>query len=184
MTNNTYTPTTILQNIILFVAAIWAIFLVDQLLPLSQMLGLRPRSLGGIPGIVAMPFLHGGWRHIISNTVPLVVLLTLLAGTRKNSLGIIVSISLLGGVLLWLLGRGANHIGASLLVFGLAAYLIVHGIKTKSFVNILLSLLVAFIYGTTLLTGVSPMQKGVSWDGHLFGAVAGGLVAWFYPHNK
>jgi len=173
----------ILQNIVLFLALIWLVFIVDLFLPL-EIFGLKPRSLGGLPCIIAMPFLHGGLGHIVSNSVPLLVLLSLLAGTRKNALGIIISISVFGGVLLWLFGRGANHIGASLLVFGLAAYLIVHGIRTKSIPNILLSIGVAFVYGTTLLTGVLPTQPGVSWDGHLFGAIAGGLVAWFYPQVK
>ncbi len=173
----------VLQNIVLFLALIWLVFIVDLFLPL-EIFGLKPRSLGGLPGIIAMPFLHGGLGHIVSNSVPLLVLLSLLAGTRKNALGIIISISVFGGVLLWLFGRGANHIGASLLVFGLAAYLIVHGIRTKSIPNILLSIGVAFVYGTTLLTGVLPTQPGVSWDGHLFGAIAGGLVAWFYPQVK
>jgi len=102
----------------------------------------------------------------------------------KNSLGIIISISVLGGILLWLFGQTANHIGASLLVFGLAAYLIVHGIRTKSMPRVLLSVGVAVIYGTTLFKGVLPTQTGVSWDGHLFGAIAGGLVAWFYPNTR
>lgn len=180
---NKLTTNSILQNIVLFLAAIWLVFIADLFLPL-EVFGLKPRSIGGLPGIFAMPFLHGGFGHIISNSVPLLVLLSLLAGTRKNGLGIVISISVLGGILLWLFGRGANHIGASLLVFGLAAYLIVHGIRSKSPLNILLSIGVAFVYGTTLLTGVLPTQPGVSWDGHLFGAIAGGLVAWFYPQVK
>jgi len=157
---NKLTTNSILQNIILFLAVIWLVFIIDFFLPL-EIFGLKPRSLSGLPGILAMPFLHGNFGHIISNSVPLIVLLSLLAGTRKNSLGIITSISVLGG---------------SLLVFGLAAYLIVHGIRTKSLPRILLSVGVAFVYGTTLFSGVLPNQAGISWDGHLFGAIAGGLV--------
>lgn len=178
MTKNTYTPTTIIQNILVFIGLIWFVFFLDRFLPLEN-LGLRPRSLDGLIGIVMMPFLHSDIRHITSNTIPLLVLLTLMAGTRKNSLPIILAISLLGGVLLWLFGQSVNHIGASLLVFGLAGFLIVDGIKQKKLVNIMLSVLVAVLYGGAMLKGISPLQKGVSWDGHLFGLIAGGLVAWY-----
>ncbi|MGB5599836.1 MAG: rhomboid family intramembrane serine protease, partial [Thiothrix litoralis] len=88
-------------------------------------------------------------------------------------------VTVLGGLLLWLFGRGHSlHIGASGLVFGLAVFLIVSGILEKRTVPLLVSIFVAFTYGTTLLAGILPWQQGVSWDGHLFGGIAGGLVAW------
>lgn len=166
-----------IQLILIFAAVIWAVFFLDRFLPL-EVLGLKPRTLGGVPGIVAMPFLHSNLSHIIGNTIPLVFLLVLVTGSRANSLQVIVGISLLGSLLLWLFGRNANHIGASLLVFGLASFLIFSGIFEKRFKSIVLSVLVAFIYGTTLITGVLPTQPGVSWDGHLAGAVAGAIIAW------
>ena len=83
--NNKLTANSILQNIILFLAIIWLVFIVDLFLPL-EVFGLQPRSFRGLPGIIAMPFLHGGFGHIISNSVPLLVLLSLLAGTRKTPL--------------------------------------------------------------------------------------------------
>ncbi|MEZ5480277.1 MAG: rhomboid family intramembrane serine protease [Thiolinea sp.] len=145
-----------------------------------EVFGLVPRQFSGLPGIVAMPFLHGSWAHIVSNTVPLLVLLTLLAGSRANSRLIVPVIIVLGGVLLWLFGRGsALHIGASGLVFGLAVFLIVSGLLERRTVPLLVAALVMFLYGSSLLSGVMPFQRGVSWDGHLFGGLAGGLVAWF-----
>ena len=90
---------------------------------------------------------------------------------------IVVSIVLLGGLLLWLLGREARHIGASGLVFGLVAFHLCAGFFEKRLVPLAIALVVGVFYSTTLIRGVLPFQTGVSWDGHLFGAIAGGLVA-------
>ncbi len=161
-----------------FIAAIWVVFILDRFLPLENF-GLVPRNVGYITGILAMPFLHGDWGHIMSNTVPLIVLLTLLAGSKANSRWIVLFIILLGGLLLWLFGRGASlHIGASGLVFGLAVFLIVSGFLERRTVPMIVAILVTFLYGSSLISGVVPFQQGVSWDGHLFGGIAGGLVAW------
>lgn len=167
-----------LPAVLLFLAAIWGVFLLDRVLPLERF-GLIPRDWGGLMGVATMPFLHADFTHLLNNTVPLAVLLTLLAGSRANSRTAVLLVTVLGGVLLWLFGRGHSlHIGASGLVFGLAVFLIVSGILEKRTVPLLVSIFVAFTYGTTLLAGILPWQQGVSWDGHLFGGIAGGLVAW------
>ena len=167
-----------LPLVLIFIGTIWVVFLLDRFLPLEAF-GLIPRDFGHILGIVAMPFLHGDWSHIISNTMPLLVLLTLLAGSKANSRMIVLGIILLGGLLLWLFGRGSSlHIGASGLVFGLAVFLIASGLLERRTIPLLVAIVVIFLYGTTLLTGVLPFQQGVSWDGHLFGGLAGGLLAW------
>ena len=163
---------------LLFVAVIWIVFILDRFLPL-EMLGLVPRKISGLTGIVTMPFLHQDLRHIISNTPPLIILLSLLAGSRGNSKVIVSSLVVGGGVLLWLFGRGHSlHIGASGLVFGLITFLIASGFFEKRIRTMTISALVGFFYGLTLLMGVLPGQTGVSWDGHLFGGVAGVIVAW------
>lgn len=167
-----------LPLVLLFLATIWGVFLLDRVLPLER-LGLIPRDMGGLIGIVTMPFLHANFTHLLNNTVPLAILLTLLAGSRTDSRAAVVLVAVVGGLLLWLFGRGDSlHIGASGLVFGLAVFLIVSGILEKRALPLLVSLFVAFTYGTTLLAGLLPWQQGVSWDGHLFGGIAGGLVAW------
>lgn len=164
--------------VLLFIASIWIIFLLDWFLPLEN-LGLVPRTFSGIFGIVTMPFLHADLAHLMSNTVPLVVLLTLLAGSKANSALIVVSITLLAGLLLWLFGRGdALHIGASGLVFGLAVFLILSGLLERRTIPMIISFVVAAMYGSTLLSGIAPWQKGVSWDGHLLGGIAGAITAW------
>jgi len=159
-----------------FIAIIWIVFALDRFLALEQY-GLVPRSLRGLIGIIAMPFLHGDLSHIISNTIPLAVTLLLLAGSRANSSAIVVLITLLGGAGLWVFGREALHIGASGLVFGLIAFHIFSGFFERRIKSIIVALLVGGLYAGTLLNGVLPFQKGVSWDGHLIGAVAGALVA-------
>jgi membrane associated rhomboid family serine protease len=164
--------------IALFVGFIWLVFFVDRLLPLENF-GLIPRSLKGLAGIVTLPFLHADWAHITSNSVPLIVLLLLLAGSRANSIDIVFLISLLAGVGLWIFGREAIHIGASVLVFGLVGFLVCAGFFEQRLLSALIAIGVAIVYGSTLFYGVLPTQSGVSWEGHLIGAISGGLIAYY-----
>ena len=168
-----------IRNAFIFVAVIWCVFLLGTMLPFRlNAYGVRPRSLSGLVGIPLAPFLHADFRHLIGNTVPLVVLLLLLAGSNAKPSRIVVSIVLLGGTLLWLVGRSMIHIGASGLIYGLIVYLIVAGFLERRFVPIVISLVVGFLYGGTLLLGIVPsLASHDSWEGHLCGAVAGGLVA-------
>ena len=95
-----------LKGVTIFVGVIWAVFLLDFIVPGDfTNFGLYPRETGGLIGIVTMPFLHGGWDHILGNSVPLIVLLCLLAGSRANSYAIVAVIVILGGALLWVFGR-------------------------------------------------------------------------------
>lgn len=184
MKNNIHTIKQELWLLILFVGLIWFIFVLDRLLPL-ELLGLVPRTLGGLTGIVAMPFLHQDLSHIMSNMPPLIILLALLAGSRGNSVVIVVALIVLSGVLLWFFGRGnALHIGASGLVFALVSFLIAAGIFEQRLTSLMVSVVVGFLYGTTVLMGVLPGQEGVSWDGHLLGGVAGVVVAWLMVRKK
>ena len=169
------------MGIALLIGLIWLIFLLDQFLPFLpfERLGLIPRAVRGLDGIINMPFIHKDLTHIISNSVPLAVTLVLLAGSRANSLMIVVSITLLAGILLWAFGREARHIGASGLVFGLVAFHICAGIFERRLQSIAIAAFVGLLYSTTVIRGIVPFQQGVSWEGHLLGAVAGGLVAFF-----
>ena len=167
------------MGIALLVGLIWLIFLLDQFLPFIpfERLGLIPRAARGLDGIITMPFIHKDLAHIISNSIPLLVTLLLLAGSRANSLAIVVSITVLGGLLLWVFGREARHIGASGLVFGLVMFHICAGIFERRLQSIAVAAVVGLLYSSTFLRGIVPFQQGVSWEGHLLGAVAGGLVA-------
>jgi membrane associated rhomboid family serine protease len=175
-------PHTIRQEIhgvVFFVGAIWAVFLVSLVFPKLDQYGVIPRHTIGLVGIPAMPFLHMNLQHILSNTIPLFVLLVLLAGSRSKSWEVVVSITLLGGFLLWVFGREAVHIGASGLISGLTAFLILSGFLEKRIIPLLIALLVGFLYGSSVLMGVIPhFGSQISWDGHLCGAIAGGIVAY------
>ena len=163
-----------------FVGAIWAVFLLSFVVPSVNQFGVFPRTVVGLRGVLCSPFLHANWSHIISNTPPLIILLALLVGSQARSLQVVVLIVLIGGSLLWLFGRGDMvHIGASGLIFGLITYLVVSGFLEKRPIPIAIALLVGVIYGGTLLSGVVPrFNSQISWDGHLWYAVAGVLVAY------
>lgn len=166
--------------ILVFIGVIWLVFLMDMVLPVNLLVfGVVPRTATGLFGVVTMPFLHDGWGHILGNTVPLCVLLFLLAGSRVSSVEVVISLILLGGVLLWLTGRGGRvHVGASGLIYGLIAFLIVVGFREQRLVSLAVAVLTGFLYGGTLFSGVLPgLGPAVSWDGHLAGAVAGTIVA-------
>lgn len=164
------------RGIACFLAIICLVFAADLLLPLENF-GLVPRSWRGIFGIVAMPFLHGNFSHLLSNIVPLTVLLILLAGSQAHSARVVLLTMLASGCLLWLFGRPAIHIGASGLVFGLCAFLIAAGALERRPASIAVATLVVLLYGSTMLSGVLPTQQGISWDGHALGALGGLGVA-------
>ncbi|MDA8563471.1 rhomboid family intramembrane serine protease [Mariniblastus sp.] len=172
-----------ISGVLTFVAVIWFAFFADWALPLSEWFALIPRDLARLPGIVAMTFLHADFRHLLANTVPLIILLTLLSGSRVNSWQTVTMIVVTGGTLLWLFGRNGtqlhvvSHIGASLLVFGLITFFLAAAWFEMRVVSIVIAVLVGVLYGWSLLFGVVPMQRGVSWDGHLCGAIAGVIVA-------
>ncbi|MEZ6125936.1 MAG: rhomboid family intramembrane serine protease [Planctomycetaceae bacterium] len=170
-----------LHVVLAFVGLIWVVFLIDAAIPFQlNQFGLAPRRTSGLIGIVAMPFLHGSFSHLLGNTVPLVVLLTLMAGSRADTLRVVPVIILVNGILLWMFGRGnAVHVGASGLIYGLIAFLMVAGFREGRLMALAVAILVGFLYGTTLISGILPIVNDaqVSWDGHLFGAIAGGIVA-------
>lgn len=141
--------------------------------------GVQPRSIQGLDGIVFAPLLHGSWAHLVGNTVPLLVLgfFIGLSGVR-TWIYVTVTVWLAGGIGVWLLGGAhTNHIGASGIVFGWLSYLIVRGIFNRSLIQLALGVLVSLLYGS-VLWGVLPGRPGVSWEGHLFGALGGALAAW------
>lgn len=168
-----------IREAVILVAIMWIVRAIDFVLPIDMnVYGLIPRTVRGLLGIVTMPFLHAGWWHLIGNTVPLCILLFVLSATRNDRWQIVLSIVLLGGGMLWCFGRSAVHVGASGLVYGLVAFLIAFGLLSRDFVSVLVSLVIGFLYGTTLLSGILPsVGSPVSWDGHLFGAIAGCATA-------
>jgi len=158
----------------------WALEIVDVFLLGGALdrFGIQPREPAGLLGIVASPFLHGGFPHLFANTLSFILFGGMLAmrGVRRF-LGATAIIVVLGGLGVWLLGQsGSNHIGASGVIFGYFGYLLSAGLFERRFGVALVSVLVLLIWGV-MVFGVLPGQPGISWEGHLFGFLAGVFAA-------
>jgi membrane associated rhomboid family serine protease len=176
-----------LAILLVCLALVWLIELADHLLfgQTLDRLGIRPRSLQGLWGIPLAPLLHGGWAHLMANTVPFLVLAWLVMLRRTRDFFIVTPLVIvLGGLGVWLIAAaGTVHIGASGLIFGYVGYLLARGYFERSFGSILLALVVAVLYGG-VLWGVLPGQRGISWEGHLAGFLAGVLAARLLTPSK
>ncbi|PKH40638.1 rhomboid family intramembrane serine protease [Nocardioides alpinus] len=162
-----------------FVAVLWVLEIFDAATghPLDAY-GVQPRTEDGLVGIATAPMLHFGFDHLISNTVPVLVLgfLALATGIGRGLLATAI-IWVVGGLGVWLFAQpGSNHAGASILIFGWIVFLIVRGFLNRRSTEILIGVAVFLLYSGALL-GVLPGQPGVSWQGHLFGAIGGFLAA-------
>lgn len=164
-----------------FVAAMVAILSLENMLNVDfGSFGVYPRTLSGLKGILFSPFIHGDATHLFNNSIPLLVLGTMLFYFyRKISWEVAIIIWLVSGVWLWIIGRPSYHIGASTFVYGLAAFLFFSGVLRRNVNLLTISLLVVFLYGS-LIWGIFPIEEHISWEGHLSGAMAGTVVAWFY----
>ena len=138
---------------------------------------IEPRDVDGLDGIVAAPFLHVGFGHLIGNTIPFVVMGVLIALEGPLRLvGVTAIVGLISGLGTWVVApEGTIHVGASGIVFGYATYLIARGVFNRRGTELAVGVAVAVIWGGALLGGLEP-RSGISWQGHLFGAI-GGVVA-------
>jgi membrane associated rhomboid family serine protease len=162
-----------------FTALLYLIELVDAAMSgrLDQF-GIQPRTLGGLDGVIWAPLLHHGWAHLFANTLPVLLFGFLaLAGGVGPWIAVTVTIWLFSGLGVWLVGNVGTTVGASGLAFGWLAFLLVRGIFNGSFGQIVVAGVLFLYWGSTLL-GVLPGNPGVSWQGHLFGAIGGILAAW------
>lgn len=162
-----------------FTALLYAIELVDQ--ATGETLdydGIHSRSLSGLTGILWAPLLHGGWPHLLANTIPFLVFGFLaMAGGMVQWVMVTATIWLVSGLGVWLVGPGeTSTIGASGVIFGWLVFLLARGFFAHSFRQIVLAVALFLIWGSVLL-GVLPGSPLVSWQGHLFGALAGLLCA-------
>ncbi len=146
--------------------------------------GVHPRDTDGLLGILFAPLLHAGWDHLAANTVPLLVLgfLILLSGVG-HWFEVTAIVWVVGGLGTWLIApENTVHLGASVLVFGWLVHLILRGLFTGRPGQIILGIVLFLLYGG-VLWGVLPNQPGISWQGHLFGAIGGLLAAWLTADN-
>lgn len=162
---------------LIFLAVIWGLFLLAQVLPLTQF-GTKPRTFEGLLGIVTMPFIHSGWPHLIDNSLPMFLTMVALFGNYPKAAAKTVFFSIvLTGALVWLFGRHVNHIGSSGLFYALLSYLFVSGFMKKDLQSIGLSIAIAFMYGY-LIWGIFPGKVGISWESHMFGFLVGIFLAY------
>lgn len=160
----------------------WAVFYFDiaYSLDLSRF-GTQPRTITGLWGILCSPFLHGGLDHIASNSLPVLVLgMITFYFYKPIAWPVFIWIYLISGIWLWIGGRGNTvHIGASGLIYGAATFLFFSGVFRKHKPLMVVSALVLFLYGS-MMWGIFPLMPGMSWEAHLFGSIAGVMVAYSY----
>ncbi len=162
----------------------WFVFALEQWKHISLVeFGIYPRSIEGLKGILFSAFIHGDVDHILGNTLPLLILSAFTfyfyPGVGWKSF---LLIWLLGGFWTWLMGRPSYHIGASGLIYGLAAFLFFSGWFSKNYRLLAISLLVVFLYGS-MFWGLFPIQPQQSWEAHLSGALAGMLAAFYFKNQ-
>jgi len=168
-----------LVPVLSLVVIIWTVEVVNFLLGHRlTSFGILPRSSSGLIGIALSPFIHAGFWHAVSNTVPLLILGGLtLAADKARFWMTTVSIILLSGAFVWLFARSSYHVGASGLVFGYFGALISRAVIERSLKSIVLAMITITLYGG-LLWGVLPLRSYISFEGHFFGLVAGILYVW------
>lgn len=145
--------------------------------------GVFPRSFDAITGIFTFPLIHKDYDHLFSNAVPLFVLMAMLYYFYKDMAGrVFLLLWIIGGTWLWMGGRPSYHIGASGMVYGLASFIFFSGIWRKWRSMLAVSMIVVFLYGG-MIWGIFPWFKDTSWEGHLFGGMAGLVLSWVYRHK-
>lgn len=166
---------------LLFPVVIWIVHLLSLLLneDLSK-IGLLPRNLLGLLGIFTSPLIHADFSHLISNTIPLIILgWIIFSFYPKVSYILFLFIYFVTGLLVWIFARQVFHIGASGIVYGFVSFLFFSGIFRRDNTSIALALVITFLYGG-LVWGMIPGWKGISWESHLFGAITGLLAAYLF----
>jgi membrane associated rhomboid family serine protease len=167
-----------------FILAIWAVKIIELSFGISFIpYGVLPRHTSGLVGIIFYPLIHSNFEHLISNSFPILFLITaLFYFYPSSSMKVLVLIYFVSGILLWIIGRESYHIGASGVVYGLITFTFFSGIIRWDRRSIVLSLIVTFLYGG-FTWGVLPIDEKVSWEGHLSGALIGIICAFFFRKN-
>lgn len=146
--------------------------------------GIFPRELDGLPGIIAAPFIHSDWEHLLSNSIPMLALMSMvMIFYRRVAIPSVIIITIFTGFTVWLFARDAYHIGASGVVYGLVAFLAWTGIFRRNLKSIILALIMLVAFGS-YFHGIVPNKEGVSWESHLFGGLVGIFTAFLFKNVK
>lgn len=165
-----------------FVGFIWIVHIVHAITGLDMTrLGINPRHVEGLPGILTAPLIHGSWEHLFSNSVSFLMLGAVLFWFYPRiALRSILWLYVLSGLGIWIFGQPDSfHIGASGVVYGMVSLVFWSGIFRRNVKSVVLALIVMVVYAG-LFEGILPGKEGISWEGHLLGGVAGIILAWFY----
>ena len=165
---------------LVFIGVCWLVWLYDFQYGIHSKWGIEPRTLKGLRGILFSPFLHQDFNHLINNSAPLLLLgSTLFFFYPQLPFKVFFWLYIGGGTWLWCLGRSGNHIGASGIVYGLFAFILLGGLMSKNKRLMAMSFLSVFIYGS-MLWGIFPMDDNISWEGHLTSLLWGIILAVVY----
>jgi membrane associated rhomboid family serine protease len=169
----------------IFIFFMWLVKIIEILFETDlSRFGIFPLTLRGLPGILFSPFIHADFTHLFNNSVPLFLLsLALFYFYSEVAVKVFVWTYLFTGILVWIAGREAWHIGASGLIYGLASFLFFSGIIRRYFRLIALSLIIVFLYGS-MVWGLFPgVYKNVSWESHMLGFISGAVLAVWYRNQ-
>lgn len=171
---------------LLFLVLIWAAFIADWYFDLGlYRLGVSPRTVPGLKGVLFAPFIHADWNHILNNSLPVFILSCMIFYFyRPIAWPVILWTWFISGFWLWVGGRNSDaitnyHFGASTLIYAFSAFLFFSGVFRKHRQLMVVSAMVVFLYGS-ITWGIFPFDTKISWEGHLFGAISGVLVAYSY----
>lgn len=162
-----------------FIVLIWVVWAVNELLFGGGLnaLGIRPRSFVGLIGIPLHPLLHGDVPHLLHNSIGILLFGTLAYLREEFDFWIVAGFGAIGGgFVTWVVGRPVIHVGASGVIFALFGYLLFAGWFERRLGSMILSVLLFLGWGSVLL-GMIPLQRGISWEGHLFGFLSGVVAA-------
>ncbi|MBV5312689.1 MAG: rhomboid family intramembrane serine protease [Prolixibacteraceae bacterium] len=166
------------------VVVFWVVKLIENLYQLDfSKFGILPLQAEGLPGIILSPFIHSNYDHLLSNSIPFLILtFALLYFYRNLAYRIFFLIYILSGICVWLGGRPSWHIGASGIVYGLASFLFFSGALRRDANLLTIGIIVVFLYGS-MFWGIFPLKPEISWESHLWGAASGLMLAIYYRHQ-
>lgn len=170
-----------LEIAFLFILLIWLVKLFEIIEGISYIrIGLKPRSITGLAGILTAPLIHSDFNHLINNTITIFILTAGLVYFYRDLWYKILLLSwLISGMMVWIAARSSYHIGCSGIIYAIASFIFFSGIFRKNINLMAISLLVVFLYGG-LVWGVLPIFPQISWEYHLFGGITGAMLAFVY----